>query len=36
MGVCGQMINKGKSSLKSILNDEKKYNSNNFGKNHEI
>ena len=26
MGVCGQMINKGKSSLKSILNDEKKYN----------
>ena len=26
MGVCGQIINKGKSKLKSILNDEKKYN----------
>ena len=26
MGVCGQAIKKGKSKLKSILNDEKKYN----------
>ena len=26
MGACGQIINKGKSKLKSILNDEKKYN----------
>ena len=26
MGACGQIINKGKSKLKSILSDEKKYN----------
>ena len=26
MGACGQLINKGKSKLKLILNDEKKYN----------
>ena len=26
MGVCGQLIDKGKSTLKSILNDQKKYN----------
>ena len=26
MGICGQMVDKGKSSFKSILNDEKKYN----------
>ena len=26
MGVCSQMVDKGKSSFKSVINDEKKYN----------